>query len=85
MAPVSPSTPLSWLLLVNQTIASDVPSVVVAIGLVGPPVIAAHQATVAASGFGAMRSATTWRPVPPPGQPLAMFIVMTTYVPIAVR
>ena len=40
--------------------------------------IGAHQAIVAASGLGAMRSAITWRPDPPPGQPVAVFLVMTT-------
>ena len=71
----------------NQTIALLVPSVVVAIGAVDAlPAIAEHQAIVGTGGLAAeMRTATTARPVTPPGHMLAPFVVLKTkYWPIAV-
>src|SRR6478736_1745584 len=47
VSPVSPSTPLSCPLLTNQTIAFDLPSVVVEIGAEGGFGPGVHHATVA--------------------------------------
>ena len=40
--------------------------------------MAAHQTTEAASGLAVMRTAISWRPVPPPGHPVALAEDMTT-------
>src|SRR5947207_3623971 len=65
--PVSPSTPTSRALDMNQTMGFAVPSVVVAMGPGTSPDCAAHQAM---TGFGGeppgMRTAMTTLPVGPP-------------------
>src|SRR4051794_12120059 len=51
----------------SQTTALAVPSVVVAMGAVGPPVMAAHQSATGFGGdpAGTDTAMTTWPPAPP--------------------
>ena len=71
----------------NQTIALSVPFVVVAIGPVVTLDIGAHQAIDGVGGFAAaIFTATTARPLTPPGHMFALLVVeKTKYEPIAVR
>src|SRR4051812_196240 len=81
-APVSPSTPISLLPLMIQTMALLVPSVVVAIGAAGPPVIAAHQSAAAVGGDPGVSPTpiTTWPP-PPLGHWAPVSVEKVTRVP----
>ena len=79
VAPVSPSTPFSSPPLMNQTIPSAFPSVVVAIGPVVTLDIAAHHAIDGVGGLpGSSRTATTARPLTLPGHILAPLVVEKT-------
>src|ERR1041384_3710641 len=73
--PVSPSTPISWVPVMNQTMAADCPSVVVAMGEAGNPSEAfttgTHQATWGRTGVPSGISTDMTTLPPPLGQPCA--------------
>src|SRR5262249_37186810 len=85
-APVSPSTATSWLLLTYQTTASDLPSVVVAMGEVTAPASAAHPTTRGAGGApaGSSTDMITLPLGPPDGHCAPLSVEKTTCTPSAV-
>src|SRR5215831_17823270 len=90
VAPVSPSTPMSLVLFMNQTMAFDVPSVVVAIGDAGKPsealLTGMHHAGFGASGVpdGINTEITALPFAPAPVHCAPLLTVSTTCIPCAV-
>ena len=85
LSPLSPSTPSSCPLFMNQTIGFDLPSVVVEIGAEGGFGPGAHQAMSAVGGEPPLIfTLMTARPVTLFGQSGALSTVNARYVPFAV-
>src|SRR6516165_6868 len=89
VAPVAPSTPMSFVPFMNQTMGWLCPSVVVTIGAAGNPrlalLVATHHETVGCGGLpGGIRTDMTTLPLAPPaGHWPPLLVVRITCAPCA--